>query len=72
VIGGELHFSDHCTRLDGVLGRDLGRTQFELEIENPNKTPPEWDFWVRLDLCVAWVHISPVDIFLLTQTVCKV
>jgi hypothetical protein len=32
-----LHFSDHCTRLDGVLGRDLGRTQFELEIENPNR-----------------------------------
>ena len=40
LIGGELHFSDHYIRpLGAVFGRDLRRTQFELVLENPNKTP---------------------------------
>lgn len=40
LFGGELHFSDHYIRpLGAVFGRDLRRTQFELVLENPNKTP---------------------------------
>jgi hypothetical protein len=36
LISGELHFSDHCIRLDNVvLGRDLRITQFELVSRKP-------------------------------------
>jgi hypothetical protein len=39
LIGGELHSSDHCTHLViADFGRDLRKTQFELVLENPNKT----------------------------------
>jgi hypothetical protein len=35
-----LHFSDHCIHLFVVdFGHDLRKTQFELVLENPNKTP---------------------------------
>ena len=40
LIGGELHSSDHCIHLVVAdFGRDLRKTQFELVLENPNKTP---------------------------------
>jgi hypothetical protein len=40
LIGGELHSSDHCIDLVVAdFGRDLRKTQFELVLENPNKTP---------------------------------
>jgi hypothetical protein len=40
LIGGELHSSDHCIYLVVAdFGRDLRKTQFELVLENPNKTP---------------------------------
>jgi hypothetical protein len=39
LIGGELHSSDHCIHLVVAdFGRDLRKTQFELVLENPNKT----------------------------------
>ena len=40
LIGGEFHSSDHCIHLVVAdFGRDLRKTQFELVLENPNKTP---------------------------------
>jgi hypothetical protein len=40
LIGGELHSLDHCIHLVVAdFGRDLRKTQFELILENPNKTP---------------------------------
>jgi hypothetical protein len=40
MIGGDLHSSDHCIHLVVAdFGRDLRKTQFELVLENPNKTP---------------------------------
>jgi hypothetical protein len=40
LIGGELHSSDHCIHLVVAdFGCDLRKTQFELILENPNKTP---------------------------------
>jgi hypothetical protein len=40
LIGGKLHSSDHCIHLVVAdFGRDLRKTQFELVLENPNKTP---------------------------------
>ena len=40
LIGGELHSTGHCIHLDVAdFGRDLRKTQFELVLENPNKTP---------------------------------
>jgi hypothetical protein len=40
LIGGELHSSYHCIHLVVAdFGRDLRKTQFELVLENPNKTP---------------------------------
>jgi hypothetical protein len=40
LIGDELHSSDHCIHLVVAdFGRDLRKTQFELVLENPNKTP---------------------------------
>jgi hypothetical protein len=40
LIGGELHSSDHCIHLVVAdFGRDLRKTQFELVLENLNKTP---------------------------------
>jgi hypothetical protein len=39
LIGGELHSSNHCIHLVVAdFGRDLRKTQFELVLENPNKT----------------------------------
>jgi hypothetical protein len=39
LIGGELHYSDYCIHLVVAdFGRDLRKTQFELVLENPNKT----------------------------------
>jgi hypothetical protein len=39
LIGGELHSLNHCIHLVVVdFGRDLRKTQFELVLENPNKT----------------------------------
>jgi hypothetical protein len=39
LIGGELHSSDYCIHLVVAdFGRDLRKTQFELVLENPNKT----------------------------------
>jgi hypothetical protein len=39
LIGGELHSSGHCIHLVVAdFGRDLRKTQFELVLENPNKT----------------------------------
>jgi hypothetical protein len=39
-IGSELHSLDHCIHLVVTdFGRDLRKTQFELVLENPNKTP---------------------------------
>jgi hypothetical protein len=43
LIGGELHSSDHYIHLVVAdFGRDLRKTQFELVLENPNKTPNVW------------------------------
>jgi hypothetical protein len=40
LIGGELHSSDYYIHLVVVdFGRDLRKTQFEVVLENPNKTP---------------------------------
>jgi hypothetical protein len=40
LIGGELHSSGHCIHLVVAgFGHDLRKTQFELVLENPNKTP---------------------------------
>jgi hypothetical protein len=40
LIGGELYSSDHCIHLVFAdFGHDLRKTQFELVLENPNKTP---------------------------------
>jgi hypothetical protein len=53
-IGGELHFSDHYIHsVIAVLGRDLRQTQFELEIENPIKTPTKMGF--SPTLCVGYL-----------------
>jgi hypothetical protein len=39
LIGGELHLLDHCIQLVVLdFGRDLRKPQFELVLENPNKT----------------------------------
>jgi hypothetical protein len=38
LIGGQLHFSDHCIHsVVADFGHGSRRTQFELEIENPNR-----------------------------------
>jgi hypothetical protein len=40
LIGGELHFLDHCIHsIIADFGHDLRRTQFKLVLESPNKTP---------------------------------
>jgi hypothetical protein len=40
LIGDELHSSDHCIHLVVAnCNRDLRKTQFELVLENRNKTP---------------------------------
>jgi hypothetical protein len=40
LIGGELHSLDHYIYLVVAdFGHDLRKTQFELVLENPNKTP---------------------------------
>jgi hypothetical protein len=40
LIGGKLHSSDNCIHIVVAdFGRDLRKTQFELVLENPNKTP---------------------------------
>jgi hypothetical protein len=53
-IGGELHFSDHYIHsVIAVLGHDLRQTQFELEIENPIKTPTKMGF--SPTLCVGYL-----------------
>jgi hypothetical protein len=65
-----LHFSDHCIHsVVAVFGRGLRRTQFELEIQNPNQNGI---FNMRFVFCVARVDTSLVDIFLPTLTFCKV
>ena len=39
MIGGELHSSDHCIHLVVAdFARDLRKTQFQLVLENPDKT----------------------------------
>jgi hypothetical protein len=73
LIGGELHSSDHCIHLDFAdFGHDLRKTQFELVLENSNKT---WIFGYIFKSAVdpqVWLRSKFVEILETYLLRCKI
>jgi hypothetical protein len=74
LIGDELHSSDHCIHLVVAdFGRDLRKTQFELVLENPNKTPISGSIFksaVDLEVRLSSKFVDTLETYL--SGVCKI